>query len=203
PVEILAKRGVETLRYGPLKPKGLALDRSRPPYAVVQLRQDNLIGDLYNLVGFQTNLTYREQERVFRIIPGLEKAEFVRYGLMHRNTYINSPQVLNANMTLKAADNIIIAGQLSGVEGYVESAATGLIAGIVAHQLLSGKSFAIPPTTTIIGSLINYITHANPENFTPMNANFGILAGSSKKSRENDIRTALDDIQDYWRKINE
>lgn len=203
PVEIIAKRGRDTLRYGPLKPKGLALDRSNPPYAVIQLRQDNLVGSLYNIVGFQTNLTFSEQERVFRMIPGLQKAEFVRYGLMHRNTYINSPKVLNSDLTLKNKPNIIIAGQLSGVEGYVESAASGIIAGIIAHQLASGKSVSLPPTTTIIGSLIRYITKANPIGFTPMNANFGILENADKRHREEDIKQALETIRKYWEDDNE
>lgn len=203
PVEIIAKRGRDTLRYGPLKPKGLALDRSNPPYAVIQLRQDNLVGSLYNIVGFQTNLTFSEQERVFRMIPGLQKAEFVRYGLMHRNTYINSPKVLNSDLTLKNKPNIIIAGQLSGVEGYVESAASGIIAGIIAHQLASGKSVSLPPTTTIIGSLIRYITKANPIGFTPMNANFGILENTDKRHREEDIKRALETIRKYWEDDNE
>lgn len=203
PVEIIAKRGRDTLRYGPLKPKGLAIDRSNPPYAVIQLRQDNLVGSLYNIVGFQTNLTFSEQERVFRMIPGLQKAEFVRYGLMHRNTYINSPKVLNSDLTLKNKPNIIIAGQLSGVEGYVESAASGIIAGIIAHQLASGKSVSLPPTTTIIGSLIRYITKANPIGFTPMNANFGILENADKRHREEDIKRALETIRKYWEDDNE
>lgn len=203
PIEVLAKRGRDTLSYGPLKPKGLALDRQRPPYAVVQLRQDNLVGNLYNLVGFQTNLTYREQERVFRLIPGLEKAEFVRYGLMHRNTYINSPAVLNEHLAIKNKNNVIVAGQLSGVEGYVESAATGIIAGILADQIINGKMPVLPPASTMIGSLIRYITKANPRDFSPMNANFGILENADKRHRENDIARSLAAINKYWTEINE
>ena len=203
PIEVIASRGVDTLRYGPLKPKGLALDRNNPPYAVIQLRQDNLIGNLYNIVGFQTNLTYQEQERVFRLIPGLDKAEFVRYGLMHRNTYLNSPLVLNEDLTIRNKPNIIVAGQLSGVEGYVESAATGIIAGIIAHHLETKQNFTLPPTSTIIGSLIRYITKADPNNFTPMNANFGILENASKRHREEDANKALDSITKYWSEMNE
>ncbi|NCA96795.1 MAG: methylenetetrahydrofolate--tRNA-(uracil(54)-C(5))-methyltransferase (FADH(2)-oxidizing) TrmFO [Bacteroidia bacterium] len=203
PVEVIAKRGRDTLRYGPLKPKGLALDRSAPPYAVVQLRQDDLVASMYNIVGFQTNLTYGEQERVFRLIPGLEKAEFVRYGLMHRNTYINAPKALNGNLSLRNKPNIIIAGQLSGVEGYVESAACGLIAGIVAHHLALGKEALLPPTSTMIGSLLRYITKANPINFTPMNANFGILDNADKRHRDNDAQVALQAIGEYWKACNE
>ncbi|MFA7020421.1 MAG: methylenetetrahydrofolate--tRNA-(uracil(54)-C(5))-methyltransferase (FADH(2)-oxidizing) TrmFO, partial [Bacilli bacterium] len=203
PIEVLAKRGADTLRYGPLKPKGLALDRSNPPYAVAQLRQDNLIGSLYNIVGFQTNLAYSEQERLFRMIPGLEKAEFLRFGLMHRNTYINSPLVLDENLTLKNKNNIIVAGQLSGVEGYVESAATGIIAGIVAHQILNNKNSKLPPTSTMIGSLVRYITKANPETFTPMNANFGILENANKRHRDIDISNSLEAIKKYWEDVNE
>jgi len=203
PIEIIANRGLDTLRYGPLKPKGLALDRSHPPYAVVQLRQDNLIGDLYNIVGFQTNLTYSEQERVFRLIPGLERVEFVRYGLMHRNTYIKAPAVLDADLTLKAQKSVIIAGQLAGVEGYVESAATGIIAGIIAEAQARGLKPLLPPKTTMIGSLIHYICHADPNAFTPMNANFGILENANKRNREASIQKALADIEEYWRQVHE
>ena len=203
PIEVIAKRGIDTLRYGPLKPKGLALDRSHPPYAVIQLRQDNVIASLYNIVGFQTNLTYREQERVFRMIPGLQKAEFIRYGLMHRNTYINAPLALNDNLTLKKKPNVIIAGQLSGVEGYVESAATGIIAGIIAHHLATNRQTPLPPLSTMIGSLINYITKANPQNFSPMNANFGILIDANKRHREEDAQRALASIREYVKHTNE
>ena len=203
PVEVLAKRGVDTLRYGPMKPKGLAQDRSNPPYAVIQLRQDNLIGSLYNIVGFQTNLTYGEQERIFRMIPGLEQAEFVRYGLMHRNTFVNSPRALDEHLRLRKKNNVIVAGQLSGVEGYVESAASGIIAGIIAHELLIGKQPSLPPRTSMIGSLLRYITQANPESFTPMNANFGILENANKRHREQDAEKALNAIREYWRNVNE
>ena len=145
------------------------------PYAVAQLRQDNVSGSLFNLVGFQTNLTYGEQKRVFRLIPGLENAEFVRYGLMHRNTYVNAPGVLNYDLSLKVNPNIYIAGQLSGVEGYVESAATGIIAAINVTRRLKGLTKIDFSTMTMIGSLLNYVANANPIGFAPMNANFGIF----------------------------
>ena len=184
PIEVLAKRGYDTLRYGPLKPKGLQI-LSRPKfYAVAQLRQDNLIGNLYNLVGFQTNLTYPEQKRVFSLIPGLENARFVRYGLMHRNSYICSPIALNENMSLKNNPNIFIAGQLSGVEGYVESASMGILTASFVDQILKQKQVIFPPIETMLGALHNYIIHANPHNFSPMNANFGILLSSNKDRME-------------------
>lgn len=202
PIEVLAKRGRDTLRYGPLKPKGLQL-MDRPKFhAVVQLRQDNLHGDLYNIVGFQTNLTYKEQKRVFRMIPGLENAEFVRYGLMHRNTYICSPIALNNDLSLKNHKNIILAGQLIGVEGYVESAAMGMLAAIAMHLKLSEKTFIDLPLESILGSLHNYVIHANPESFTPMNANFGILYGANKHNREESIEKSLKSIKEYWEKVN-
>lgn len=203
PIEVLAKRGYDTMRYGPLKPKGLQmLDRPKA-YAVVQLRQDNLANDLYNIVGFQTNLTYKEQKRVFRLIPGLKNAEFVRYGLMHRNTFICSPKALNDDLSLKNNPDVFIAGQLSGVEGYVESAAMGILAAIFASNKLENKKQQLPPLTTIIGSLRNYIVHADPKGFSPMNANFGILYGANKYNREECIQKSLTDIKLYWSKINE
>lgn len=176
PIEVLAKRGYDTLRYGPLKPKGLQI-LSRPKfYAVAQLRQDNLIGNLYNLVGFQTNLTYPEQKRVFSLIPGLQNAKFVRYGLMHRNSYICSPIALNKDLSLKGNTDIYITGQLCGVEGYVESSAMGILVAMLVDQKLSNKEILYPPKMTMIGALYNYIIHANPHNFSPMNANFGIYS---------------------------
>ena len=203
PVEVIAKRGRDTLRFGPLKPKGLQ-DLSRPKaYAVVQLRQDNLANDLYNIVGFQTNLTYPEQKRVFSMIPGLEHAEFVRYGLMHRNTYICSPVALNQDMSLKNKPNIYIAGQLSGVEGYVESAAMGILAAISIDQKLSNKTQEMPPIHTIIGSLRNYICNASKDDFSPMNANFGIIFGATKSNREETIEKSLKSIDEYWKRIND
>lgn len=174
PIEVLAKRGEKTLTFGPLKPRGLEKDHERP-YAVVQLRQDNVNGDLYNIVGFQTNLTYGEQQRIFRLIPGLEKAEFIRYGLMHRNTFILAPKYLNRHLFLKDYPEVQIAGQLAGVEGYVESAASGLLAAIYLAKQIENKPFEDIPNETMLGSLINYLVLASPKNFSPMNANYGIM----------------------------
>ena len=203
PIEVLASRGYDTMRYGPLKPKGLQMMDRPKAFAVVQLRQDNIANDLYNIVGFQTNLTYGEQKRVFRMIPGLENAEFVRYGLMHRNTYISGPIALNDDLSLKNNKDVYIAGQLSGVEGYVESAAMGLLAGIFVDRRLSNKAQIMPPMSSIIGSLRNYITHADPKGFAPMNANFGILYGVNKHNKEECIEKALNDIKSYWREVND
>ncbi|ACA59135.1 methylenetetrahydrofolate--tRNA-(uracil(54)-C(5))-methyltransferase (FADH(2)-oxidizing) TrmFO [Candidatus Desulforudis audaxviator] len=176
PVEVIAARGRETLLYGPLKPVGLVDPRTgERPYAVVQLRQDNRAGTLYNLVGFQTNLKWGEQRRVFSMIPGLEQAEFVRYGVMHRNTYINAPVLLSPNLMLKSRPGLFIAGQLSGVEGYVESAAAGLVAGLNAARLYKGLEPLVFPPETAHGALINYIVTADPANFQPMNVNFGLF----------------------------
>ena len=175
PVEVLASRGEDTLRFGPLKPVGLEDPRTgKLPYAVVQLRQDNCAATLYNLVGFQTHLTWSEQRRVFKMIPGLENAEIVRYGVMHRNTYINSPKVLLPTFQLKSAPKIFFAGQITGVEGYVESAAAGLIAGINAARLAKNSEAIIFPPETCHGALANYITTEN-KNFQPMNITFGLL----------------------------
>ena len=175
PVEVLASRGEDTLRFGPLKPVGLEDPRTgNLPYAVVQLRQDNCAATLYNLVGFQTHLTWGEQRRVFKMIPGLERAEIVRYGVMHRNTYINSPKVLLPTFQLKSAPKIFFAGQITGVEGYVESAAAGLIAGINAARLAKNLDAIIFPPETCHGALANYITTEN-KNFQPMNITFGLL----------------------------
>lgn len=198
PIEVMAKRGKDTIRFGPLKPKGLEIEGRPRPYAVVQLRQDNLLKDLYNIVGFQTNLTYGEQKRVFQMIPGLENAEFVRYGVMHRNSYLNTPKVLNENLTIKGHDNIYIAGQLSGVEGYVESAAIGLLTAMLLHQRITKNTQEVPPINTMLGSLTHYITHANPNNFTPMNANFGIMFNANKHNHEEIANEALKLIKDYY-----
>lgn len=176
PVEILAERDVQALSFGPMRPVGLSYSGTRTrPYAVVQLRQDNLAGELYNMVGFQTNLTFSEQKRVFRLIPGMENAEFIRYGQMHRNTFINSPRLVASTLQLKIHPDIFFAGQITGVEGYVGNIATGLLAGRNASRLLLGKELVPFPLTTMIGSLINYITHAEPDKFQPMKANFGLL----------------------------
>ena len=184
PIEVMAKRGKETLRYGPLKPVGFTDKRTGyRPYAIVQLRQDNKEATLYNIVGFQTNLKYPEQKRVFRMIPGLEKANFMKYGVMHRNTYIQSTKVLNSKYQLKEKNNIYFAGQITGVEGYVESISSGLVAGInLANQIL-GKEELILPKETVIGALAEYIS-TERENFQPMNANFGILPQLPEKIKD-------------------
>ncbi|MCL2847504.1 MAG: methylenetetrahydrofolate--tRNA-(uracil(54)-C(5))-methyltransferase (FADH(2)-oxidizing) TrmFO [Firmicutes bacterium] len=179
PVEVLASRGVDTLRFGPLKPVGLVCPKTdRRPYAVVQLRQENASATMYNLVGFQTNLKFNEQKRVFGLIPALKEAEFLRYGVMHRNTFVNAPEVLNCDFSTKKYPNIYIAGQLSGVEGYLESVASGLLSAIslfnkFGRQNVVPTIFSLPPTT-ILGALTAYITTPN-QNFQPMNANFGLL----------------------------
>lgn len=176
PVEIMAARGRETLCFGPLKPRGLPDPKTgREPYAALQLRRDNTEGTLYNLVGFQTNLKFGEQKRVFSMIPGLENAEFVRYGVMHRNTYINSPKVLAADYSLKKYPRIFFAGQITGVEGYVESASSGMAAGINAARKMLGKEPVIFPPAMCTGALIRYITDGENKRFQPMNANFGII----------------------------
>lgn len=176
PVEVLAKRGEDSIRFGPLKPVGLRDPATgHRPWAVVQLRKENTTGTLYNLVGFQTNLKFPEQKRVFSMIPGLENAEFVRYGVMHRNTFINSPKLLNRNLSLKKEPNIFFAGQISGVEGYMESAASGIIAGINAVNYLLDKEPLILPEFSMIGALLNYICDEYVSDFQPMGANFGIL----------------------------
>ncbi len=199
PIEVMAKRGKDTLRYGPMKPKGLQVEGREKFHAVIQLRQDNLHGDLYNIVGFQTNLTYNEQKRVFRMIPGLERAEFVRYGLMHRNTYICSPLALNENMCFKNKKNLFLAGQLTGVEGYVESAAMGILAAIYLDAYSNNKKLPDLPINTMLGSLHNYIIHGDVKNFSPMNANYGILYGANKYNHE---ECAIKSIQliDEWMK---
>ncbi len=185
PIETMAMRGRDTLRFGPLKPVGL-IDPStgKEPYAVVQLRQDNSEGTLYNMVGFQTRLKWPEQKRVFRLIPGLENAEFVRYGVMHRNTYINSPKLLNPDYSLRADKNIFFAGQITGVEGYVESAASGLVAGINAAMSMLGRERVFFPATTAIGALANYISDNSIRNFQPMNVNFGIMKGLETRIKD-------------------
>ena len=184
PVEVMAKRGIDTLRYGPLKPVGFTDKRTgRRPYAIVQLRQDNVKGDLFNIVGFQTNLKFGEQKRVFGMIPGLDGANFVKYGVMHRNTYINSPKLLDETYNLKTNNNIYFAGQITGVEGYVESIASGLVAGINAYNKINGNKKMTFSAETVIGALAKYIASPN-DNFQPMNANFGILPELEEKIRD-------------------
>jgi methylenetetrahydrofolate--tRNA-(uracil-5-)-methyltransferase len=177
PIEVMAHRGVDTLRFGPMKPIGLTDPRTgRPPYAVVQLRQDNLAGDQYSLVGFQTQLKWSEQARVLRLIPGLEGAEFVRFGLVHRNTYVNGPTVLAETWQVRRQPTVFLAGQMSGVEGYVESAASGLLAGLNAARMATGQPLCTPPRTTAIGALAYYVAHADPAHYDPSNITFGIMA---------------------------
>ena len=204
PVEVIAGRGINTLCFGPMKPVGLVNPKTgRPPYAVVQLRQENREGTLFNMVGFQTKLTWPEQQRIFRMIPGLERAEFARHGSMHRNTFINSPILLRETLQLRTRDNLYFAGQITGVEGYVESAAVGLIAGISAYCYSEGRKMAPPPETTALGALVNHITGKDSKNYQPMNVNFGLFPPLSgrvpKKNRgEHYARRALSDLN-IWR----
>jgi methylenetetrahydrofolate--tRNA-(uracil-5-)-methyltransferase len=185
PVEVLAKRGEDSIRFGPLKPVGLRDPKTgHRPWAVVQLRRENAEGSLYNLVGFQTNLKFPEQKRVFSMIPALKNADFVRYGVMHRNTFINSPKLLNTDLSLKKYPNVFFAGQLSGVEGYMESASSGIIAGINAVRRLKGEEPLVLPKYTMLGALLGYITDETVENFQPMGANFGIIPPLENKIRD-------------------
>lgn len=192
PVEVMAKRGIDTMRYGPMKPVGLDHpETGAKAYAVVQLRQDNAAATLYNIVGFQTHLKWPEQQRVFRMIPGLENAEFVRLGVMHRNTYIHSPKVLCETLQLKGRPRLFFAGQITGVEGYVESAASGLMAGINAARLARGEEPLIFPEDTAHGALSHYITHAEGKNFQPMNVNFGLLPPLGQKIRDKKVKNKM------------
>ena len=218
PIEVMAARGFKTMLFGPMKPVGLenpnetytvtkrdgTTYETSVPYAVVQLRQDDAAASLYNIVGFQTHLKWGEQKRIFRMIPGLENAEFVRYGVMHRNSYMDSPNLLTQTFQSKKKDNLFFVGQMTGVEGYVESAASGLVAGINAAKLFQDAAPVIFPETTAIGALPYYVTHANSKNFQPMNVNFGIikeLGGErirDKKERYTAIaERALEDLSDY------
>ena len=203
PIEIMAKRGMDTLRFGPLKPVGFDDPRTvKRPYAVVQLRQDNKEATIYNLVGFQTNLKFGEQKRVFSLIPGLQNANFVKYGVMHRNTYINSSNLLDETYKLKTSKNIFFAGQISGVEGYVESISSGLIAGLNAAKLYNNKKLVRFSNKTVIGALAQYISTPN-EKFQPMNANFGILPELEEKIKDKKLRysklsqISLEAIKEY------
>ncbi len=187
PVEVMCERGQETLRFGPMKPVGLDHPKTREKaHAVVQLRAENRDKTMYNLVGFQTKLTYSEQKRVFRTIPGLEKAEFVRLGSIHRNTFICAPELLDASLQMKKRPGLFLAGQLSGVEGYVESTAMGLLAGINAARLLAEKPMIPPPAATALGALINHLTGTDPAHFQPSNVNFGLFPPLEKKMRKRD-----------------
>ncbi len=197
PFEVMAARGEKTLLFGPMKPVGLEKDGVRP-YAVVQLRQDNAEGTLYNIVGFQTRLTWPEQKRVIRMIPGLEHAGFVRYGVMHRNTYLNAPRLLNACQQFKDRDDLFFAGQMTGVEGYVESCASGLMAAVHIAHYINEETLLPFPETTVMGALDHYITTANAEGFQPMKANFGILPPLTVQHKKKDrkmlyARRALED----------
>jgi methylenetetrahydrofolate--tRNA-(uracil-5-)-methyltransferase len=184
PVEVLAERGMKSLAFGPLRPVGLHDPRTgRRPYAVVQLRQDNAAGTLYNLVGFQTNLRYGEQARVFRLIPGLEDAEFVRYGSMHRNTYINAPRLLASTLQFKERPTLLFAGQVAGLEGYAGNIAGGWLAGVNAARLVEGQEPVTPPQETMMGALVHYIAHADPRGFQPMKANFGLVPPLEERVR--------------------
>ena len=203
PIEVMAHRGRDTLRFGPMKPVGLVDPRTgRTPYAAVQLRQDTLAGDHFSLVGFQTQLKWGEQARVLKLVPGLEQAEFVRFGMVHRNTYINGPTVLRDTWQTKFRDDLFFAGQISGVEGYVESAASGLIAGRNAAALARGRELRVPPRTTAIGALAYYVSHADPAHYQPTNITFGIMEAppNIRKRADRKLATsarALEDL-DRW-----
>ena len=210
PVEVMAKRGHDTLCYGPLKPVGLVDSRTgEEAYAVVQLRRENCEGTMYNLVGFQTHLTFSEQKRVFRMIPGLENAEFLRYGIMHRNTYIDSPQYLNPDYSMRKNRNVFFAGQMTGVEGYIESTGSGFVAGINAAARVLGKEEIIFPKETMLGAMAHYISSGSISgNFVPMNANFGIVEplpykvkGGKVAKYEVIANRSLDVISEYGEKI--
>lgn len=213
PIEQLAARGDEALAFGPMRPVGLRDPHTgKRPYAVVQLRRDNLAGSLYNMVGFQTNIRWGEQEKLLRLIPGLENAEFVRMGQMHRNTFINSPSLLHPTMQFRSRDNLFFAGQITGVEGYVGNIATGLVAAVNLARWLSGQAAWVLPSTTMLGALCHYVTHAEAKNFQPMKANFGILpalSGPIKNKRDRyaayvqralaDLHTSMASAGDpYW-----
>ncbi|MFA6796494.1 MAG: methylenetetrahydrofolate--tRNA-(uracil(54)-C(5))-methyltransferase (FADH(2)-oxidizing) TrmFO [Bacilli bacterium] len=197
PVEVMAKRGMNTLRFGPLKARGLSTDDIHP-YAVVQLRQDNIAGTLYGMVGFQTNLKYKEQKRVFSSLPGMENAKFARYGLMHSNRYICAPKLINRDLSLKKMTDTFIAGQFVGVEGYVESAASGLLAAYYVLQRLKGQKFEPIPIYTMLGSLINYLVMSSPKNFAPINSIYGILQLPKKEDKITIYQNSMEAI-DHWR----
>ncbi|TCN25631.1 FADH(2)-oxidizing methylenetetrahydrofolate--tRNA-(uracil(54)-C(5))-methyltransferase TrmFO [Mesobacillus foraminis] len=208
PIEVMANRGKKTMLFGPMKPVGLEDPKTgKRPYAVVQLRQDDAAGTLYNIVGFQTHLKWGPQKEVIRLIPGLENAEIVRYGVMHRNTFINSPKVLKATYQFKDRDDLFFAGQMTGVEGYVESAASGLIAGINAARLVKGEDPLEFPAETAMGSMAHYITSTNAKNFQPMNANFGLFPDlpmkikAKQERNEQHAKRALETIQNFAKNL--
>lgn len=206
PIEVLAKRGEDTMRFGPLKPVGLTdPNTGKRPYAVVQLRAENSEGSLYNLVGFQTNLKFGEQKRVFSLISGLENAEIVRYGVMHRNTFINSPRLLNRYFNMRKRENLFFAGQITGVEGYIESAASGIVAGINMAKLLKGEPMLELPKTSMIGALSAYISDESVEKFQPMGCNMGILPELGERIRDKKARyeaVALRGLADFDKAIS-
>ena len=210
PIEELARRGQDTLRFGAMKPVGLSDPRTgRRPYAVVQLRQDNLAASHYNMVGFQTSMRFSEQARVLRLIPGLQNAEFVRYGWIHRNTYLNAPEILNASYQTKTRPELFFAGQLSGVEGYVDSAASGLLAGINAALYAYGLPSAVPPPFTALGALAYYISQADAKHFQPMNISFGLLRSpevqsikDKKRKKELLVANALQGMEEFASTVN-
>jgi len=209
PIEELARRGYDTLRFGPMKPVGLIDPRTgRQPFAVVQLRPENLRFSSYNLVGFQNHLKFPEQKRIMRLIPGLENAEFLRLGQIHRNTYINAPRLLSPDLSFRNAPQVFVAGQLSGVEGYVECIATGLLAGVAMAARARDESLAPPPRTTALGSLVHYITHASSGNYQPANISFDLLppmeglpravARDRRARRERQCQKALADFEEWF-----
>jgi methylenetetrahydrofolate--tRNA-(uracil-5-)-methyltransferase len=192
PIEVMAERGRQTMQFGPLKPVGLEHPKTgKRPYAVVQLRTENAHGTCYNMVGFQTKMTYPEQRRVFRLIPGLEQAEFLRLGSLHRNTFINSPQLLRDTLQLKSCETIFFAGQLVGVEGYTESAAMGGLAGINAARSLAGQPLVTPPPTSAHGCLMTHLVKSDPAHFQPMNTNFGLFPPVPAKTRDKEQKRRL------------
>ena len=208
PVEVIARRGEQALAFGPLRPVGLIDPRTgKQPYAVVQLRQDNLAGTLYNMVGFQTNLRWGEQKRVFSLIPALERAEFVRYGQMHRNTFLASPALLEPTMQFRRRADLFFAGQITGTEGYVGSAMSGLVAGLNAARLCRGEELVIFPPSTMVGALCHYVARGDPGSFQPMKANFGLLPALAKAPRGKRLRQqrmserALADLEKVWQPV--
>jgi methylenetetrahydrofolate--tRNA-(uracil-5-)-methyltransferase len=200
PIEVMAERGKQTLLYGPMKPVGLIDEHTgKRPFAVIQLRKENAEGTMFNLVGFQTKLTYQEQDRVLRMVPALKKVLFLRYGSVHRNTYIQSPAVLGESLQFKGNSNLFFAGQITGVEGYIESTAMGLLAGISACSYARGKTFTPPPQDTCVGALLQYIT-TETNNFQPMNINFGLFKDYRKREKEKTVNKALESIA-MWKKM--
>lgn len=206
PIEIMAKRGPQTLTFGPMKPVGLMKPDGTKPYAVVQLRQDDAAKKMYNLVGFQTHLKFPEQKRVFQMIPGLENARFAKYGRMHKNTYINAPKILHPTFQTKLYSTIFFAGQLSGVEGYVESAASGIVAAINMDRYIQGKELIVFPSSTVMGSMAHYICNASTVGFQPMNANFGIMSDLTIPHKKKDrkalyAKRALEEMKEVMKKL--